>query len=79
MIKLNVSKQLLGEVDDGSIKTAGLILGKLLAADAAAHRILTACDNGPSLYPGLYDVRPTNQDGRASIHRSGWKPSRRDF
>ena len=51
----NISKQLLGAVNEISIKTAGLILAKLVAADAAAHQILTACDEVPS----SYDVHQT--------------------
>ena len=46
----NISKQLLGAVDEGNIMTAGLILGKLVAADDAAHRILTVGHEDPSLY-----------------------------
>ena len=51
----NISKQLLGAVDEGNIMTAGLILGKLVAADDAAHRILTVGHEDPS----LYNVRQT--------------------
>ena len=46
----NISKQLIGAVDEGNIMTAGLILAKLVAAGDIAHRILTVGHEDPSLY-----------------------------